>query len=83
MPTPCRASNPPAPAAGQISVKRPACGVVAQLGERRSCTAEVRGSNPLNSTLPGYAWPGESTGLLETFEALREVDPALRRLGAI
>ena len=26
-------------------------GAVAQLGERRSCTAEVRGSNPLRSTL--------------------------------
>lgn len=31
-------------------------GAVAQLGERRNRTAEVRGSNPLGSTLPGIAF---------------------------
>src|SRR5215212_5161594 len=30
-------------------------GAVAQLGERRLCTAEVRGSNPLGSTLTATA----------------------------
>jgi hypothetical protein len=30
-------------------------GAVAQLGERRNRTAEVRGSNPLSSTKPPFA----------------------------
>ncbi len=34
-------------------------GAVAQLGERRLCTAEVRGSNPLGSTLKKVIIPSE------------------------
>ena len=30
-------------------------GAVAQLGERRTCTAKVAGSNPVSSTLHGKA----------------------------
>ena len=34
-------------------------GAVAQLGERRLCTAEVRGSNPLGSTLEMCCFAGK------------------------
>jgi hypothetical protein len=35
-------------------------GAVAQLGERRLCTAEVRGSNPLGSTLEMWGFAAKT-----------------------
>ncbi len=43
---------PPVPEPSRCPLRRPGGGAVAQLGERRNRTAEVRGSNPLGSTRP-------------------------------
>jgi hypothetical protein len=40
-------------------------GAVAQLGERRLCTAEVRGSNPLGSTLKSHCFAGKISDKVE------------------
>jgi hypothetical protein len=44
-------------------------GAVAQLGERRLCTAEVRGSNPLGSTYGSVRFAGKFESRMSSLTA--------------
>src|ERR671921_359284 len=50
--------SPPPRNCGKLALPNPT-GAVAQLGERRLCTAEVRGSNPLGSTSGIWQFAGK------------------------